>query len=259
MIYALLAALALRLLLMLGWHHPDLLYIHNIDAGWPHNYYQPLVYIVYKTLHLILPHGTPFWMKMEYLLLEIPIVAIIWQFKDKRMLWLWLFNPIVLWACYAFGQYRMLTCLVGWLFVWLWWRGNRKLSMIAFGMLCSVEVFPWVLAPIVVMSQKGERFISAIIILATFLLLHGYDIQVIGNTPALQGIFASHHTWNVLVKWAGAFAMLYVYWLSLKSTATIRLCTLAILVIYATGPVVPHYLMWILPFALFLKEPAPCG
>ena len=256
---SILTALLIRVYFMFGWYHPDLAYIHNIDSGLPSNYYQPLVYHVFKLFHLLM-NDSGFWMKAPYLFLEAPIIYILLKLKDERLLYLWLFNPIVIYSCYIFGQYRMLTALITWVFLWLLWNNRKSLAFVAFGLLCSVEIFPWVLFPVVIFTVSKdwlEREWLAIIVLFIFVLFSGYDIQILSQP--IKGIFASHQEWNILVKILEVFGLLSVWWISLKSKATVRLCTVAILIIYATSPMPVHYLMWVLPFLLFIKKPLSCG
>lgn len=247
---------------MVGPYHPDLLFIHRLGAHWTPQYYQPMVYGMMRVFHQLGMDKSGFMMKLPYLLVEIPCLFIIASFGRKNMFYAWLFNPIVLFSVYCFGQYRIIPAAYTWAFLWAMTRGKKNLGYLIFCVLSLTDLFPFILFPIVLLGfneKPRDRIITGAFcvlwVLNVLFILHGFQISHVASTQAFGA--TTHHYWiYVILKIAEVAGFAVLIAMANKKNSieeVIQLCFGALCLIYATSPVAIHYLMWAIPFLLFIR------
>lgn len=227
-----------------------------------------------------------FWGKWFYFFVDFLSFAVFtFFFKDSASRRLqfqnaWLWNPVLLFSTYIFGQYRILTAFF--MILMLVFLSHRKLVAAFFCLGCAalLDHFPWLLfIPYFLIFMGDDRTsIRSLISLAAPLILilgtlmitsKGLVIYAYGSPLyvqlAMTGIVNAGGIWTAYL---GRFLMALLYGMVLAGLWKFRregclksweekwnlsldatLCVL--LLIYATGRTSAHYFMWILPFWLY--------
>lgn len=91
-------------------------------------------------------------MKIPWLLADLAIAFLLIRLvaeKDKyKILWLWLFNPLTLYAVYGFANYDILPTLAVVLSLFFAKRGRWNLSYLAIGLSAGLKLFGILLLPV---------------------------------------------------------------------------------------------------------------
>jgi len=166
-----------------GWKQA---YHTAIDAGRP-IYYPPLVYTLIEANQKIggfmFSSYFPTWltdgraeqilnhphifrdllaMKIPWLLADLGIAFLLMRLvaeKDKyKVLWLWLFNPLTLYAVYGFANYDILPTLAVVLSLFLTKKGRWNLSYLAIGLSAGLKLFGILLFPVLwLIDERDSR------------------------------------------------------------------------------------------------------
>lgn len=265
-------------------HVHGVIYFEKGISSPAHDYLAP--FSIFQRLQFV------FWMKSPYLVADGFCLWVISKLSLQTasgsgdfLLKSWLFDPVLLFSIYIFGQYRIYSALFIWLVIYF--LEKRKIALASFivGVMCLADNFPFaLLLPAVLIFGKSwkERAVffltalSPVIFLLTPLVVsskgyvfYSYASPLIQKL-ASQGILR-HYPEVIGPICKGIFLSTFLFTLfclcrkkNNNPTATKQLfiyVSLALLfVIYATSTTSVHYFMWALPFFSILRcegEPWP--
>lgn len=158
--YLVLAAIFIRLVISAVFFHGDLMFIWERSAQ---VYYPPLTYFLFWTMSplLSLSRVLGFWiLKLPYLAADLLMLRMLMGLTPpkarREMVWLWGFNPIVLYGIYAQGQMEiMLAALVVWSVV-LVGRKNFIGAVLAVSAAAALKTQPIFLIPSLAIAMMNR-------------------------------------------------------------------------------------------------------
>lgn len=190
-----LAAIAIRLAIAAVFFHGDLMFIWERSAE---VYYPPLTYFLFSLMSplLILSRLVGFWLlKMPYLAADMLILRMILKLvpneKRKETVWLWGFNPIVLYGTYAQGQMEIILAA---LLVWSAALVGRKRvggGVLALSAAAALKTQPVFLLPVVamLMGRSWQKILWFLGIGASLPVIFGLGYQQLTGTDAIASYF----------------------------------------------------------------------
>ncbi len=228
-----------------------------------------------------------FWMKWPYLVAD---ALCIWVLLRKPFLTgagkggrslvrAWLFNPVLLFSVYIFGQYRIYSAFFVWLVIYLMRVEKTQWAFFVIGLMGLADNFPLILllpAALIFGKSWKERMLLLLIaaIPMAFLLIplavssKGYVFYAYASPLvqklASQGILR-HYPEIVGPICKGIFLTSFlftVFFLTFKKLTRpaavkplfVYVSLGLLLVLYATSTSSVHYFMWALPFFLIVRD-----
>ena len=225
-------------------------------------------------------------MKLPYFLADILCVALIARVfgtsDRKKAVLLWLWNPVLVFSVYIFGQYRIYPALFLWLVIFLVQKGRREWACICLGLMCLMDNFPWILllpSVVILGRNRPERVRLAALVLLPFFVIfvplyvssqgfvfYAYFAPIYG--VAVRQSLTLHFAPQVALAAKALLAAGYTRLLFLlfsghwpisgiddkaRVAFFIRLNAAILFLFYATSQTLVHYFMWVLPFLVFLQ------
>jgi len=224
-----------------------------------------------------------FLMKLPYLFADVLACAALWHAfapdRRKKALRGWLFDPILIFSTYAFGQYRVLSAACWWVFFWALRSRRKHAAFVLAGAAACLENYPMLLLPpaLMILGRGWRERTELALCFAVFpllvvaplaissggLVLHAYFSPVVVGA-ATQGMFV--HAPGILpIALKTAFLLFYLFLfvrvcrapgtLSDIERGRLFACTaLAVLfALYATSVTMVHYVLWALPFWILAR------
>ncbi len=225
-----------------------------------------------------------FFMKLPYLFADLGCLWAIGQIYSEKqtkagMRWLW--NPVLLFSVYIFGQYRIFSAFFTWLVLFAVSKNKKILACLGFGALCLLENYPvYLFLPSLLIlgddwRERFKLFFWMILPVAMLLIplaiaskgyvFYAYFSPLIVKTAA-QGIFRHYpQVTGVVGKTMLAGFYLFTLFDLLKKNRNgakinfhsrfllfIYVNSTLLLVLYAVSTTMIHYFMWILPLFVAL-------
>ena len=236
-------------------------------------YFAP--YTTDKVLRLV------FWMKLPYLCAEAGCLWLLGKLyperKPEAWNW-WLWNPVVLFSTYIFGQYRIFSAF--WMFCVLYAvsKNRKREAALCLGALCLLENYAlFLLIPsLMALEEKwtgrfrllGWALFLPVAVLAPLAgssqgyVFHSYFSPTIAKV-ALQGIFRHFSEWTGplgkgILAAAFAWALAILWKGKGRGYCLFVHVNLGLLfVLYAVSVTTIHYFMWILPLLVVAQLNGP--
>lgn len=227
-----------------------------------------------------------FWMKLPYLLAEVGCLWLMGRLYASRKTeaWsLWLWNPVVIFSTYFFGQYRIFSAFCMFCVLYFLSLNKKRDAALCLGALCLLDNYAFfLLIPSVLILGDGWanrlRLFGWALLLPVLVLLPlaissgGYVFQAyfspIIAKIALQGIFRHYSEWTApagKIILGAAFSLIVVVLCRKRNGYTpagryrlfVYVNAALLFVVYAVSVTTVHYFMWILPFFVALKLDGP--
>lgn len=190
-----LAAVLVRLAIAAVFFHGDLMFIWERSAE---VYYPPLTYFLFWLMSplLILSRSAGFWiLKIPYLAADLLILRIMMGLtpteRRRETVWLWGFNPIVLYGIYAQGQMEIiLAALLVWSAALV---GRKKVGggMLVLSAAAALKTQPVFLLPAVamLMGRSWQKILWLLGIGVSLPVIFGLGYQQLTGTDAIASYF----------------------------------------------------------------------
>ncbi len=214
-------------------------------------------------------------MKLPSLLAEIILVFFLIkslpQSKRFTAAWVWLLNPLVIYAIYGISNFDIFPAAFLALGIWGWQR-HKPLTYLALGIAASFKLFPLLLLPGVflldnrsVLKRLRDLLLAILPLLISLLPLHN-------DLPAVKTLLFSNMTTGTFTAildlgkgsiplTAIALSLLYLYiWSTRHTLNIISFQIIALLAIFSLSHFHPQWIIWVLPaltHALVTRNLAP--
>ncbi len=224
------------------------------------------------TRFLAYPHlaRALFLLKLPYFFADLGTGYVLTRFVEprwrRRVLALWLLNPIVIFVSAVFGRHDSLSIFVVMLSALLAIRGRRYLGMVLLGIGAAARFFPAFLAPFYALAFRRSRRELALLIgglVGFWLLIEIVVIAATGNSPTLtllnryphiEYLFAMNidpGTGDSIFFFPLGYTLVLLWFIergSGRSDAYVPIAATILLVMFALTHFNPQYAIWIVPF-----------
>lgn len=213
-------------------------------------------------------------LKLPYLLFDLlAAFFLVKLFKDDKQkkwaLYLWLFNPVLLYATYMIGQFDVIPTFFVVLSLFLAQQSKSKLALLSLGFGGALKMFPLLLVPFasVILGKKVSEKISLlalgfapfVISILPFLSSEAFRSVSLFSAQSQKLLFAGVNVSgaDILYLFLIFFILLFFYSLKygeLQNLWKFFFCVL--LLFFALTNFHPQWFLWITPFLIifFIRE-----
>jgi len=195
-------------------------------------------------------------LKLPYLLADILCLYLLWHYlpeaKRRRLIWLWWFNPVVIYTCYLMGQFDIFVALF--ILLALIYSGKKSwLSAVFLGIGAGFKPFPLFLLPFL----PGNKLRNLVLGIGAYVLL----IAPYLSSPAFKqyALLASQSDKMLFAKimisgsqYLPVFliGLILLFWWNYyhpqKFPLWVWLCT-PLLLFYSVTHFHPQWFVWVMP------------
>lgn len=185
--------------------------------------------------------------------------------ESKKILLLWLFNPIVLYIVYMWTTIDIITAFFAVLGIYMCMKKNPYLGFILFGIGALYKIWPLLLLPFAIIlsfQSTRKKIIGAFVGLLPFILvitpylriptfrtyvLASDRISLIGNA----GLYIGFLQWLLIYLLIYVLGILLVNkYLSGQKERLIDVSLIVLMIFFVTSAFTPQWFMWVLPFLI---------
>jgi Gpi18-like mannosyltransferase len=264
--------------------NPSSLWIHGLAVNNIFESYRSFVPQTLPTLDLLL--------KLPNIIASIGIALVLSKFfadskRKNAILILWLFNPFIIYISAVWGLADALCAFLATLSVYLLLKKRNLLSSLLLALSIATKLYPIFFAiPILIYLHKNQgkitffkyllsSLIFGALIFGSFFIFPGgsklvSDLFLFRTSPDMMGenLFGGMTWMNILsfLSWEGNlpifplifipayFGINYLFWKRKNTFDSLIIClTCTILLAYLSYTVInPQYILWVLPFLLYL-------
>ncbi len=211
-----------------------------------------------------------FLMKLPYLAADLATGWVLTQFVPpvwrRRVLALWLLNPIVIFVSAVFGRHDSISVFLVMLSTLLALRGRRYVGMLLLGLGAAARFFPAFLVPFFIVSFRRTRrefIILAGGLIGLWLLVEVGMLVATGTSPTLTLLNRYPHVeylfdmrlaqgvGGTLFVFPFGYALLLLWYIDRghqEPQDYIPIAAAAMLLLFALTHFHPQYSVWIVPF-----------
>lgn len=217
-----------------------------------------------------------FLLKLPYLLFDFGILYLLWRWfkneKEKVVATLvWLFNPVVIYVTYMFGQFDIIPTFFALWAIYLILSGRLVLAGLVLGLGASFKLFPlYFLVPILILSRASftKKAISLFLGILPVVLV---SLPVLRIPNYIANVVTSTHTQIIqhVSFYIGGDQRIYVFviaytffcfWLFWQKETIEKLWQTALVILllfYSLAAFNPQWFLWIIPLLViwWVKEP----
>ncbi len=215
-----------------------------------------------------------FLMKLPYLVADLATGWVLTQFVApvwrRRVLALWLLNPIVIFVSAVFGRHDSISVLLVMLSTLLALRGRRYWGMVLLGVGATARFFPAFLVPFFVVSFRRTRRELVLLaggLIGFWLLIEIGMLATTGTSPTLTLLNRYPHieylfdmsfapgVGGTLFLFPFGYAMLFLWFIDRGRQTPqdyIPIAAATMLLLFALTHFHPQYSIWIVPFLVLV-------
>lgn len=208
-----------------------------------------------------------FLLKVPYLLFDFGILYLLLKLfktdKEKRLTGLvWLFNPVVIYITYMFGQFDVIPTFLSLWAIYLSLGGWLVLAGLILGVAASFKLFPlYFLIPMLILSRTSlvKKGIAGLLGILPVVLV---SLPVLKIPNYVANVISSTHTQimqNVSFYIGGderiyvfviayTFLCLWLFWRREKIDNLWRVASIILLLFYSLTAFNPQWFLWVIPF-----------
>ncbi len=211
-------------------------------------------------------------MKLPLLLFDLAVGYLLWRMADKKnkntILFLWLLNPVTLYAIYANGQFDIIPTFLVLLSLYFWKEKKEAISYSLLGLAGGLKLFPLLLIPLLFVLDRRRLLLKLVTIFASALFFAITLLPGGFSSNAVRAIFTSNLAGSMFKAGIdlgnGAFLSLslFVYtglllylWISRQKPTLDEVFLIVLILILGLSRFHPQWITWIAPlFVLMLSD-----